>query len=93
MLDLRECCRAGQSSDVFIGRTRHAMVTSGAFSAAVVVRVHGRCGWRGAAVCFRAAVVVRPAERHDRSYGTLGRNRQNQQPDQKRPNQQTHLLT
>ena len=41
----------------------------------------------------RAAMVVGTAERHGRGGSALCGYRQNQQPDQKRPNQQTHAST
>ena len=68
------------------------MVPGGALPIAMVAQKLGRSGLLGAGGC-RAAMVVRAAERHGHGSSTLSGNRQNQQPDQKRSNQQTHPFT
>ena len=68
------------------------MVPGSALSIAMVARVLGRSGLRGAGGS-RAAKVVRAAERHGHGSSALSGNRQNQQPNQERSNQQTHPST
>ncbi len=89
---LRGRFRAGRRRVGFIGQGCHLMVPGCALPVAMVVRVLGRPGLLGGGGC-RTAMVVRAAERHGRGSSALSGNRQNQQPDQKRSNQQTHPFT
>ncbi len=59
---------------------------------ASVVRVRGGVALLRLGDC-PIAVVIGPAERHDRGSSTLSRDSDHQQPHQKRSEQQTHGFT
>ena len=83
------CRRGGTArvSAVFLCRCRLVVLPGGALR--VGLHVLGRCDLLGMG-CRCATMMVRTAKRHGRGCGALSGNRQNQQPDQKRPNQQTY---